>query len=223
MPNIVRTVALLSRREGVSFEASCRYWREVHTPLAAQLPVRCVQRHVQAPRSVSTATHQGPEAMESARASEAGQRAFASAPNFPSRHDAVTIDDVVVVACRSQGTSTLPGSRGRRSSDRQPSGSCLPARSLPQRSDLRSRQLSVHPVRRPGTVPERPPENVEFLCHWRARQDESGRPCCNRSAQGGVRRVQRRYARSGARDGVGHRRLHEMAHGQDRQAQPLPY
>ena len=51
MPNIVRTVALLSRREGVSFEASCRYWREVHTPLAAQLPERCVQRHVQAPRA----------------------------------------------------------------------------------------------------------------------------------------------------------------------------
>lgn len=111
MSKIVRTVAILGRREGLSFEEFSRYWREVHAPLAARLPgvVRYVQRHVQAPSGefgidgFALLDYESAEAMEAAWASEAGQRALADVPNFLGRHDVVTIEDHVIVDRSSRG------------------------------------------------------------------------------------------------------------------------
>jgi uncharacterized protein (TIGR02118 family) len=101
----VRTVAILGRREGMSFDEFCRYWREVHAPLAASLPgvVRYVQRHVEAPSEefgvdgFALLDYESEAAMEAAWASEAGQRALADVPNFLGRHDVVVIQDHVIV------------------------------------------------------------------------------------------------------------------------------
>ena len=110
MNTIVRTVAILGRREDMSFEEFCRYWREVHGPLAAQLPglVRYVQRHVKEPSTefgidgFALLDYESAEAMEAAWASEAGQRALADVPNFLSRHDVVIVEDHVLVDSESQ-------------------------------------------------------------------------------------------------------------------------
>ena len=105
MSKPVRTVAILGRKEGMTFEEFDRYWLDVHAPLAAQLPglLRYVQRHVEAPSAefgvdgFALLDYQSAEAMESAWASEAGQRALADVPNFLGRHDVVVITDHVIV------------------------------------------------------------------------------------------------------------------------------
>ena len=105
MSTPVRTVAILGRKPGMSFEEFDRYWLEVHAPLAAQLPgvLRYVQRHVEAPSNefdvdgFAFIDYESAAAMAAAWASPAGQRALADVPNFLGRHDVVVITDHVIV------------------------------------------------------------------------------------------------------------------------------
>ena len=101
----VRTVAILGRKPGMSFEQFDRYWLEVHAPLAAQLPglLRYVQRHVEAPSAefgidgLAFIDYESAAAMDAAWASEAGQKALADVSNFLGRHEVVIIADHVIV------------------------------------------------------------------------------------------------------------------------------
>ena len=105
MSNPVRTVAILRRKTGMSFQEFDRYWLQVHAPLAAQLPgvLRYVQRHVEAPSAefgvdgFAFIDYENAEAMATAWASVAGQRALADVPNFLSAHDVVVVTDYVIV------------------------------------------------------------------------------------------------------------------------------
>lgn len=105
MSRPVRTVAILGRKPGMSFEDFYRYWLEVHAPLAAQLPgmLRYVQRHVEAPSAefgidgFAFIDYESTAAMDAAWASPAGQRAPADVPNFLGRHEVVVITDHVIV------------------------------------------------------------------------------------------------------------------------------
>lgn len=101
----VRTVAILGRKPGMSFEDFDRYWLDVHAPLAAQLPgvLRYVQRHVEAPSAefgvdgFAFIDYESAEAMAAAWAGPAGQRALADVTNFLGRHEVVVIADHVIV------------------------------------------------------------------------------------------------------------------------------
>jgi uncharacterized protein (TIGR02118 family) len=107
----VRTIALLGRRPGMTFAEFDAYWRDVHAPLAAQVPgiVRYVQRHViPDPETgepdngfgidgLAAIDYESEEAMEKGWATEAGQRALDDVPNFLGKHFVVTLDDFVVV------------------------------------------------------------------------------------------------------------------------------
>ena len=105
MSKPVRTVAILGRKPGMSFEEFDRYWLEVHAPLAAKLSglLRYVQRHVEAPSAefgidgFAFIDYESAAAMETAWANEAGQKALANAPNFLGRHEVVIITDHVIV------------------------------------------------------------------------------------------------------------------------------
>ena len=105
MSKPVRTVAILGRKSGMSFEEFDSYWLNVHAPLAANLPglLRYVQRHVEAPSAefgfdgFALIDYESAEAMEAAWASEAGQKAIADVPNFLGRHEVVIITDHVIV------------------------------------------------------------------------------------------------------------------------------
>lgn len=105
MSKPVRTVAILGRKAGMSFDEFDRYWLDVHAPLAAQLPgvLRYVQRHVDAPSAefgidgFALIDYESAEAMDAAWASPAGQRALADVPNFLGRHEVVVITDHVIV------------------------------------------------------------------------------------------------------------------------------
>lgn len=105
MSKPVRTVALLGRREGMTFEEFDRYWLEVHAPIAGALPglVRYVQRHVEEPSKefgvdgFALLDYESMEAMEAAWESDAGKKAMADVPNFLGRHDVVIIEDHVIV------------------------------------------------------------------------------------------------------------------------------
>ena len=107
----VRTLALFSRKEGMSFAQFDAYWRDVHAPLAAQLPgvTKYVQRHV-VPSSpdgepdngfgvdgIAQLEYESMEAMEAAWAGEEGQKALADVPNFIGKHFVLILEDYVVV------------------------------------------------------------------------------------------------------------------------------
>ncbi|MEQ8718271.1 MAG: EthD domain-containing protein [Acidimicrobiales bacterium] len=105
----IRTIAILGRKPGMSFEEFCRYWKETHAPLAAQVPgvTRYVQRYV-VPEAdepdnefgvdgFAVLDYESIEAMEAGWASEAGQRALDDVPNFLGKHSVVVLDDYVVV------------------------------------------------------------------------------------------------------------------------------
>jgi uncharacterized protein (TIGR02118 family) len=107
----VRTVALLGRKDGMTFAEFDSYWKDVHAPLAAQVPgvTRYVQRHI-LPNPETAEPDNGfgidglvildyasREAMDAGWASEAGARARADVPNFLGNHYVVEIEDTVVV------------------------------------------------------------------------------------------------------------------------------
>lgn len=107
----VRTIALFSRKPGMSFSEFCAYWREQHAPLAAEVPgvIRYVQRHI-VPQGdlsepdnafgidgIAVLDYESAEAMETGWASEAGQRALADIENFIGDHHVVVLEDFVVV------------------------------------------------------------------------------------------------------------------------------
>ncbi|MEE4023368.1 EthD domain-containing protein [Gordonia sp. PKS22-38] len=107
----IRTVALLKRKKGMSFAEFDKYWRDVHAPLAADLPgvVRYVQRHVvpqgdaDEPDNVFDLDgmvildYESAEAMDAAWASPAGQKAIDDIDNFLDVNSVVVLDDYVVV------------------------------------------------------------------------------------------------------------------------------
>jgi uncharacterized protein (TIGR02118 family) len=105
----LRTIAILGRRDGMTFQEFDTYWRDVHAPIAAQVPgvVRYVQRHI-VPEGAepdnefgvdgfAVLDYESAEAMEAGWASEAGQRALADVPNFLGKHSVVVLEDYVVV------------------------------------------------------------------------------------------------------------------------------
>ncbi len=105
----IRTIAILGRAPGMTFTEFDRYWREVHAPLAAQVPgvIRYVQRHVvrgaDEPDNefgidgFAVLDYTSAEAMAAGWASPAGQRALADVPNFLGKHAVTVLDDYVVV------------------------------------------------------------------------------------------------------------------------------
>lgn len=109
--SVVRTVALLGRRPGMTFAEFDAYWRDVHAPLAQKVPgvVRYVQRHI-VPNEVTgepdngfgidglvVLDYESAEAMDAGWATEAGERALADVPNFLGKHSVVIVEDHVVV------------------------------------------------------------------------------------------------------------------------------
>jgi len=108
---IVRTVALLGRKSGMTFAEFDSYWRDVHAPLAEKVPgvIRYVQRHIVPNEETGepdnefgidglvALDYESAEAMEAGWASEAGLRALDDVPNFLGKHFVVTIEDHVVV------------------------------------------------------------------------------------------------------------------------------
>ncbi|TCJ33493.1 EthD family reductase [Parafrankia sp. BMG5.11] len=108
---IVRTVALLGRKEGMTFQEFDDYWRKVHAPLAARVPgvVRYIQRHVVPDPAtgepdngfgidgLAVLDYESVEAMEAGWATKYGQRALDDVPNFLGKHYVLTLEDVAVV------------------------------------------------------------------------------------------------------------------------------
>ncbi|MFJ4264379.1 EthD domain-containing protein [Paenarthrobacter nicotinovorans] len=107
----VRTMALLGRKPGMSYEQFRTYWRDVHAPMAAKLPgvTRYIQRHIMPDvhngepdnefgiDGVVILEYESQDAMEAAWASEAGQAAMADVPNFLGKHSVIVLDDHVVI------------------------------------------------------------------------------------------------------------------------------
>ena len=107
----VKTVALLSRAPGMSFQQFDDYWRNVHAPLAAKLPgvTKYTQRHVipstpgGEPENefgidgLAVLEYENAAAVESAWASEAGIAALADVPNFLGKHFVIVLEDYDVV------------------------------------------------------------------------------------------------------------------------------
>lgn len=107
----VRTIALIGRKAGMSFDQFDQYWREKHAPLAAKVPgvIRYVQRHVVPTEGagepdngfgidgLAVLDYESAEAMDAGWASEDGQRALADVENFIGKHFVVVLEDHVVV------------------------------------------------------------------------------------------------------------------------------
>jgi uncharacterized protein (TIGR02118 family) len=107
----VRTVALLGRKEGMTFAEFDAYWRDVHAPLAEKVPgvVRYIQRHIVPNEETGEPDngfgidglvlldYESAEAMDAGWATEAGQAALDDVPNFLGKHFVVTVEDHIVV------------------------------------------------------------------------------------------------------------------------------
>lgn len=95
----------------MSFDEFRAHWRDVHMPLAAQVPgiVKYVRRVVvpdgdgEAPDNeygidgFAALDYESVEAMEAGWATEAGQRALEDVPNFIGKFAILTLDDDVVI------------------------------------------------------------------------------------------------------------------------------
>ena len=105
----VRTMYILGRKPGMSFEEFRTHWKDVHMPLAARVPgiVKYVRRLV-VPEGdepdneygidgFAALDYESVEAMDAGWASEAGQRALADVPNFLGKFAVVTLDDDVII------------------------------------------------------------------------------------------------------------------------------
>ena len=95
----------------MSFDQFCTYWREVHAPLAAQVPgvTKYIQRHI-VPQNddgepdngfgidgLVVLEYESQEAHDAGWASPAGQAALADVPNFLGKHFVIVVEDNVVV------------------------------------------------------------------------------------------------------------------------------
>jgi uncharacterized protein (TIGR02118 family) len=107
----VKTMALLGRKPGMSFDQFCAYWRDVHAPLASKVPgvTRYIQRHIVPDGAngepdnafgidgIVILEYASQEAMEAGWATEAGQAALADVPNFLGKHSVIVLNDFVFV------------------------------------------------------------------------------------------------------------------------------
>jgi uncharacterized protein (TIGR02118 family) len=105
----VKTMALLGRKPGMSFDQFCTYWRDTHAPLASKVPgvTRYVQRHIVPDGGepdnefgidgIAILEYESQEAMEQGWATEAGQAALADVPNFLGKHSVIVLSDFAVV------------------------------------------------------------------------------------------------------------------------------
>ena len=102
----VRTMYIISRKPGMTFEEFRTHWRDVHAPLAAQVPgITKYVRRLVVPEGdeeygidgFAALDYESEEAMEAGWASEAGQRALADVPNFLGRFSVVTLEDDVII------------------------------------------------------------------------------------------------------------------------------
>lgn len=107
----VRTMYVLSRKPGMTFEEFRTHWRDVHMPLGAQVPgiVKYMRRLVLPEGDAdepdneygidgfTALDYESVEAMEDGWASEAGQRALDDVPNFLGKFALVTLEDDVII------------------------------------------------------------------------------------------------------------------------------
>jgi uncharacterized protein (TIGR02118 family) len=103
----VRTMLALTRQPHLSFEEFDRYWRDVHGPIAAQIPglTRYVQRHVITSDADSASPlhidgfaileYENAGAMAAAWASDQGRLAMEDADRFRQSRIRFDFDDVV--------------------------------------------------------------------------------------------------------------------------------
>ena len=108
----VRTIALFSRKPGMSFAEFDEYWRETHGALAANVPgiVQYVQRHIvpvdgqnepdneYGVDGIAVLDYESAEAMEAAWATPEGQKAMEDVPNFLGKFSFVTLEDHIVIS-----------------------------------------------------------------------------------------------------------------------------
>lgn len=106
-----RRIVLIARKQGMSFAEFDTYWRDVHGPLAAQIPglVHYTQRHFLAPEGadepdtgfgldgIAILEFESAEAMHAGWASEAGQATLADGAKFIGREVAVDLEDHLLV------------------------------------------------------------------------------------------------------------------------------
>lgn len=106
-----RTVALLGRKPGMSFEQFCTYWRDVHAPLAEKVPgvTRYIQRHVRPENGAGEPDngfgidglvildYESKEAHDAGWATPEGQAALADVQNFLGKHFVIAVEDNIVV------------------------------------------------------------------------------------------------------------------------------
>ena len=104
----VRTMTLLQRRPGMSFEEFDCYWREVHAPLIAAMPevTRYIQRHIvpggDAPNPFGVdgfviLEYQDAAAERASRSSKQRVAALADADKFRGKYARLHFEDYVVV------------------------------------------------------------------------------------------------------------------------------
>ncbi|MDR6438731.1 uncharacterized protein (TIGR02118 family) [Paenarthrobacter nicotinovorans] len=107
----IRTMALLGRKPGMSFEQFGTYWRDTHAPLASKVPgvTRYIQRHIVPDTGngepdnefgidgIAILEYESAEAMEKGWATDAGQAALADVPNFLGKHSVIVLSDNTVV------------------------------------------------------------------------------------------------------------------------------
>lgn len=102
----VRTIAMLQRRPGMTFEEFERYWVDVHAPYIQRIPgiVSYTQRHVVQngdpnPMGVDgfvILEYASAEAREQARVSDAQRAASADADNFRVNIGRTVFEDLVI-------------------------------------------------------------------------------------------------------------------------------
>jgi uncharacterized protein (TIGR02118 family) len=109
---VIKTISLLTRKAGLSYEEFLRHWVEVHAPLAHAVPGlrRYVQSHIRAEPTrpdIPTAAiavdgiaelwFDDEDAMERAHASPEAQRLFADGALFIGRIKTYIVEEKVII------------------------------------------------------------------------------------------------------------------------------
>jgi uncharacterized protein (TIGR02118 family) len=104
----VRTIAILGRRPGMSFEQFDTYWKDVHAPLAGAIEgvTKYIQHHIIPTEGepdnefgidgFAELHYESFEGLEAAWATAEGQAALADVPNFLGKHSVVVLEEYVV-------------------------------------------------------------------------------------------------------------------------------